>query len=274
MGRTKLPWVQYTFNPWWGCVQVSPACDHCYALSLARRLGTRTFGHPVQWGPDGQRGYMPEARWNEPRRWNERAARKGERHRVFCGSMMDVFEGRAEQRPHLQTLYALIAETPWLDWLLLTKRPNNVRKLGPRRWPDNVWIGCTIETQHWAEQRLPHLLAVDCQLRFLSVEPLLGPLDLRPHLGPGAGQVNWVVLGGESGAAARGPAQAVRWYRDLREQCATAGVPLFFKQWGRFRQEGDRLVRLGPREKRAPEARLDGVLQHDVPRTRPPQPGR
>jgi protein gp37 len=266
MGRTTLPWVQYTFNPWWGCTQVSPACDHCYAMVLARRLGQRAFGHPVEWGPAGRRGYLSEKGWAGPLAWDRRAQKTGERPRVFCGSMMDVFEGKAEQRPHLARLYALIEQTPHLDWLLLTKRPNQARQLGPGRWPGNVWIGCTVETQAWAEQRLPHLLSLDCTLRFLSVEPLLGPLDLRPVLGHGPGRVNWIVLGGESGSQARGPDGAVDWYRDLRQQCGEAGVPLFFKQWGRFRQDGSDLVRLRPREPRAEPAALDGIVQHEVPK--------
>jgi protein gp37 len=152
--------------------------------------------------------------------------------------------------------------------LLLTKRPNNVRKLAPARLPENVWVGTTVENQDWADQRLPHLLGIDCTLRFISVEPMLGPLDLRPHLGGGQGQVNWVIFGGESGSQARGPEDAISWYRDLRDQCAAAGVPIFHKQMGAFRQEGDRLIKLKPREPRpargAP-AVLDGMSLQQVP---------
>jgi protein gp37 len=266
MGRTKIQWVRYTFNPWWGCVQVSPACDHCYAMSMARRLGQRAFGHPVEWGPEGQRGYMSDERWAEPLRWNRQAEKTGGRPRVFCGSMMDVFEGKADQRPHLERLYALIDATPHLDWMLLTKRPNNALKLAPRAWPENVWIGCTIETKEWAERRLPHLLALDCTIRFVSVEPMLSALDLRPYLGPGRGQINWVIFGGESGMQARGPEGAVSWYRDLRAQCLAADVPLFFKQWGAFKPSGDQLIKLKPSEKRAVEPELDGIVWQQVPR--------
>jgi protein gp37 len=268
MAKTKIQWVEYVFNPWWGCVQISPACDHCYAMVLARRIGRRLFGHPVEWGPGGQRGYAGDQRWAEPLAWYRKALQQGVRPRVFCGSMMDVFEGLKEQRPYLERLYALIEQTPQLDWLLLTKRPNNLRKLGPERWPRNVWLGTTVENQEWAAQRLPHLLAEQSTIRFLSVEPMLGALDLRPFLGLGAGQVNWVICGGESGVQARGPAEAVRWYRDLRDQCLAAGVPLFFKQWGNFRQQDAQLIKLRPKDPRPGRdepALLDGAGWHQVP---------
>jgi protein gp37 len=268
MAKTKIQWVEYTFNPWWGCVQISPACDHCYAMVMARRIGQRLFGHPVEWGPGGQRGYAGDSRWAEPLAWQRRAAALGTRHRVFCGSMMDVFEGLPEQRPALERLYALIAKTPDLDWLLLTKRPNHLRRLGPRSWPRNVWLGTTVENQDWAERRLPPLLAENCTLRFASVEPLLGALDLRAFLGRGKGRLNWVIFGGESGVQARGPADAVHWYRSLRDQCVEAQVPLFFKQWGNFRQDADQLVKLRPKDPRpgrSEPALLDGVRWQQVP---------
>ena len=268
MARTKIQWVDYTFNPWWGCVQISPACDHCYAMVMARRLGGRLFGHAVEWGPGGRRGYIADEKWDEPLRWDRIAQKRGERHRVFCGSMMDVFEGLREQRPHLERLFRVVEQTPSLDWLLLTKRPNNVKKLAPARLPENVWIGTTVENQEWADQRLPHLLGIDCTLRFISVEPMLSRLELRPYLGPGPGQVNWVIFGGESGSQARGPEAAISWYRDLRDQCSNAGVPIFHKQMGAFRQDGDRLIKLRPREprpSRGAPAVLDGVSLQQVP---------
>lgn len=267
MAKTKIQWVDYTFNLWWGCVQISPACDHCYAMGMAKRLGNRLFGHPVQWGPGGQRGYIADDKWRAPLKWDRDAQRANERRRVFCGSMMDVFEGLKEQRPHLERLWSLILETPHLDWLLLTKRPNNVAKLRPGKWPSNVWIGATIETQEWAEQRLPHLLAVDCAVRFISVEPMLGALDLRQHLGAGPGKINWVIFGAESGMQARSPEGTVHWFRDLRDQCAAARVPLFFKQWGSFRQSGDQLVKLRSRDESAKDAPalLDGVSLRQWP---------
>ncbi len=131
-----------------------------------------------------------------------------------------------------------------------------------------MWIGTTTETQDWADQHLPHLLAIDCTVRFVSVEPMLGPLDLRPLLGRGQGQLNWVIFGGESGMQARGPEGAIGWYRDLRDQCFQAGVPIFHEQMGAFRQAGDQLLELKPRdarpEKGAP-AVPDGVALQQVP---------
>lgn len=152
--------------------------------------------------------------------------------------------------------------------MLLTKRPNNVLELAPRPLPPNVWVGTTVEDRHWAEQRLPHLLAIECPSPFVSVEPMLGPLDLRSVLGQGPGRVNWVIFGGESGVSARGLQGAIGWYRDLRDQCSSAGVPIFHKKMGAFRQEGDRLVKLKPREprpRRGEPAVLDGVALQQVP---------
>jgi protein gp37 len=270
MARTKIQWAHYTFNPWWGCVQVSPACDHCYAMVMARRVGHTLFGHRVEWGPGGRRGYISDDKWREPLDWNRAAEKHSERRRVFCGSMMDIFEGLREQRPYLERLFEVISQTPHLDWLLLTKRPNNVHKLGPSRWPGNVWIGTTVETQDWADQRLPHLLATDCVVRFASVEPMLGPIDFRAHLGHGPGKLNWVIFGGESGGQARGPESAVSWYRELRNQCRAAEVPVFFKQWGAFQQRSDQLVKLRPKDvrpKKGEPAVLDGVIWQQVPRS-------
>jgi protein gp37 len=132
-----------------------------------------------------------------------------------------------------------------------------------------VWLGTTIENREWAEQRLPHLLAIDCELRFVSIEPMLSAIDLRPFLGGGPGQINWVIFGGESGVQARGPEDAVHWYRDLRDQCTQAQVPLFFKQWGNFRQHADQLIKLRPRQPRPRKdepALLDDVRWQQVPR--------
>jgi protein gp37 len=237
-------------------------------MAMAKRLGKSLFGHAVEWGPGGQRGYARDEKWKEPLTWNRDAQRAGERRRVFCGSMMDVFEGLRDQRPHLEHLWCVIEQTPHLDWLLLTKRPNNVRKLAPQKWPSNVWVGCTIENQEWADQRLPHLLSVDCAIRFVSVEPMLSPLDLRPHLGHGLGKLNWVIFGAESGAQARSPEGVVSWFRDLRDQCVEADVPVFHKQWGAFRQGGEQLIKLRPKEKPPKDAPvlLDGVAWQQFPR--------
>ncbi len=225
--NSKIEWTTHTFNPWWGCTKVSLACDYCYADQLAKRRGFRV------WGPGTSIRQLSDAHWRDPIRWNARAAHAEERPRVFCASMADVFEGRQEQAGLRERLWGLIAATPNLDWLLLTKRPGKISQLVPWReeWPRNVWIGTTVENQEWADKRVPFLLALPAIVRFVSVEPLLGPVDLTAYL-QGERRIDWVIVGGESGAAAR-PMNPI-WARAVRDECVAAGVPLHFKQWGTF----------------------------------------
>src|SRR5262249_16578930 len=161
-----------TFNPWWGCIKVSAACDNCYAELWAKRMG-----HQL-WGRDSSRRFFGETHWREPLVWNQEAQEAGRRERVFCASMADVFERRGELNNERLKLWTLIENTPNLDWLLLTKRPQNIHKIVPwgRDWPANVWVGTTVENQAEAEKRLPALLKTPAAVRFLSCEPLLGPL--------------------------------------------------------------------------------------------------
>ncbi len=222
--NTKLEWVHHTFNPWWGCIKISTACKNCYAETWARRVGKRVWGHGA-----GRR-FFSEQHWSEPRKWNREAAQAGERRRVFCASMADVFELRTELDPWRERLAGLIRDTPHLDWLLLTKRHEYVNQLAPwREWPDNVWLGMTVENQHWANVRIPHLAEIPAIVRFLSCEPLLGPIDLTPWLGD---TLHWIVAGGESGAKAR-PTDP-RWFRSLRDQCLSAGAAFHFRKWGQW----------------------------------------
>jgi protein gp37 len=204
---------------------MSPACKHCYAEAWAKRVGQQV------WGRGAPRRFFGEAHWREPLRWQARAEESGQRARVFCASMADVFEGRDDLDPSRRRLGDLIAATPMLDWLLLTKRPDLAAELAPwgSTWPTNVWLGTTVETQLWACRRLPALAAVPARLRFLSCEPLLGRLDLSAWLGR---DVHWVIAGGESGPRARPSDPA--WFRDLRDQCLAAEVPFHFKQWGNW----------------------------------------
>lgn len=261
MGKdTKIEWATHTFNPWLGCTQVSPACDHCYAKALV----SNRMGKPQLW--QGERQRTSTANWQQPRRWNRDAAGATERPRVFCASLADVFDNQVPERWR-DDLWHLIDQTPNLDWLLLTKRPQNIPKLFPnpatgvKPWGDgwpNVWLGTTAENQQEADRRIPHLLAVPARVRFLSCEPLLGPLDLTPEadnlyqrlsewygpegFDPTGSQprqtrqrgwfprIQWVICGGESGSGAR--PMHPDWARSLRDQCASAGVPFLFKQWG------------------------------------------
>lgn len=221
--NTKIEWATHTFNPWWGCIKVSEACKHCYAEAWARRVGKDL------WGPKASRRFFGDDHWSQPIRWNAAAAGSGARPRVFCASMADVFEDRDELGPQRARLWPLIEATPNLDWLLLTKRPQNVARLAGwgSDWPANVWVGTTVELQSRADELLRHLAQVRARVRFISAEPLLGPLALERHLGS---TIGWVITGGESGPKARPASPA--WFRSLLEQCMAAAVPFHFKQWG------------------------------------------
>lgn len=229
MEGTKIEWATHTFNPWVGCTKVSPGCQHCYAEALDRR-----WGHG-RWGPKAPRQRTSVAYWRQPLRWDVKAAQTGEQVRVFCASLADVWEDRADLVEHRADLFRVIQATPALTWLLLTKRPENILRLWPAgfqppgvdTWP-NVWLGTTVEDQERADLRVPQLLRVPAALRFLSVEPLLGPVDLtRLH---GLPPIGWAIVGGESGAGAR--PMDVAWARGVVAQCRAAGVPCFVKQLG------------------------------------------
>ena len=232
--NSKIEWTHHTFNPWWGCFRTSPACKHCYAEIWAKRLGMDDL-----WGKKASRRFFSDTHWQEPLKWNRDARDAGERHRVFCASMADVFEDRRDVDPQRDRLWGLIEATPDLDWLLLTKHIDNVARLAPwsGTWPRNIWLGITAENQTWLERRIDHLLHHDTAVRFISSEPLLGPLALRPWLrgADGARGVDWVIAGGESGGKARYMNPA--WVEDLRDQCLEADVAFHFKQWGHWAPE-------------------------------------
>ncbi len=221
---SRIEWTDHTFNPWWGCTKVSPACDHCYAEAWARRLGQDI------WGAGAPRRTLSDAYWQQPLRWDSAAEKAGRRERVFCASMADVFEWKKGLSEVRQRLWRLIEATPHLDWLLLTKRPHLVRRLAPwdNDWPHNVWLGTTIETQRLADKRLPHLADCAARVRFLSCEPLLEGIDLSHWLERKA--VHWVIAGGESGPGAR-PSDPL-WFYALRDGCIAHRTPFHFKQWG------------------------------------------
>lgn len=221
--NSKIEWTTHTFNPWWGCTKVSEACKHCYAEGWAKRVGQDV------WGPKVERRSFADAHWRGPLKWNAAAEDAPFRPRVFCASMADVFEDRAELEVHRRRLWALIEATPNLDWLLLTKRPQNVMRLAGwgSDWPTNVWFGTTVELQVRADELLPFLSVVPARVRFVSAEPLLGPLFIEPWLGS---TIDWVITGGESGPKAR-PASP-EWFRSLMRQCMASRVPFHFKQWG------------------------------------------
>ena len=249
--NSKIEWCDHTFNPWIGCTRVSPACDHCYAESLAKRYAW------AAWGPGEARRFAAPSTWKQPEKWNRAAAAEGVRRRVFCSSLADVFDAEVPDEWRV-LLFEKIVATPHLDWLLLTKRPQVAAKwFDAMPAPSNVWLGTTVENQKMADLRIPILLGIPgIQVRFLSMEPLLGAIRLD-HIQaregfyidslkgeewhPGAGSISsvtfrdkprldWVIAGGESGPKAR-PSHP-DWFRALRDQCAAAEVAYFFKQWG------------------------------------------
>lgn len=279
---SSIEWTHHTFNPWWGCTKVSPGCKHCYAETFSHRIGQDI------WGLRAERRFFGDAHWREPVKWNSEAFRNGERRRVFCASMADVFENRADLDPLRARLWQLISDTPALDWLLLTKRPDRVAKSVPwsDTWPANVWIGTTAENQKWADKRIPVLLGLPATVRFLSCEPLLGSLNVSRWL-TGSRRVDWVIAGGESGHKAR--PMHPSWTRELRDQCSAADVPFHFKQWGHWRPDYAKagvtrrrvtladqsghpvtLVRLG---KHASGRDLDGRTWDEFPDLEPPASG-
>jgi protein gp37 len=231
MKNSTIEWTHHTFNPWIGCTKVNALCANCYAELL---MDTR-YGRVI-WGPRGTRVRTTAQYWRQAIRWNKDADHLGERRRVFCASLADVFEDWTELSPWRRDLFALIDRTTGLDWLLLSKRPENIDKMwmGPRDdgYPpslrrDHVWLGTSVGTQETADLAVPRLLESRHRVPvlFLSVEPLLGPIPRLPLDG-----IDWVIVGGESGPRAR-PMEE-EWVLEVKQQCDDAGVPFFFKQWG------------------------------------------
>ena len=330
--NSAIEWTDHTFNPWIGCTKVSPGCDHCYA---EQRMDKRL--HTVTWGPGQPRKRTSAANWRQPIKWNSEpfiqcaacswrgprsnffqiGPRGGQhtmcpscacsdwtpaRQRVFCASLADVFDNEVDPAWR-DDLFALINATPNLDWLLLTKRIGNVPAMLATTvgWlPKNVWLGITVVNQAEADRDIPKLLQVPAAKRFLSMEPLLGRVDLT-HIPVGGGhghheldpiitanvlqrapafpplpQIDWVIVGGESGPNAR--PMHPDWARSLRDQCTAAGVPFLFKQWGEWAplHSGDAAhpvdgthIRLGGAAirvgKKAAGRQLDGRTWDEVP---------
>lgn len=219
--NSAIEWTDHTWNPWWGCTEVSPGCDHCYARTLAERW------HRAEWGRGKPRMLTSAANWQQPLKWDRKAAEAGTRPRVFCASMADVFDAEVPASWRVP-MWDLIRRTPNLDWLLLTKRPNLIRRYLPADWGEgypNVRLMTTVESQRQS-WRADALLKVPAVAYGLSVEPMIGPVDVSPYLPA----VDWVIVGGESGAKHR-PLD-LDWARTIRDQCREAGAAFFFKQHG------------------------------------------
>lgn len=242
---TGIAWTDSTFNPWIGCHKVSDGCRNCYA----ERLVSGRMGRPGHWGPTAKRSRTSAAYWRQPFAWNREALTAGARRRVFVGSLCDVFEDRPDLVPIREDLWNLIRATRALDWLLLTKRPGNIARALPADWGHgfpNVWLGTTVESPEVAG-RIDELDMIPAAVRFVSVEPMLGPVRLEA----GAG-IDWVIVGGESGPGFR--SWDLEWVRTLRADCAVNGTAFFFKQSPAFRNG------LGET--------LDGETVHELPTPR------
>jgi protein gp37 len=206
--HTGIEWTDKTWNPSTGCTKVSPGCKHCYAETITKR-----FHQHFQ---SGFRFTLHPGRLDEPRRWRKPS-------RVFVNSMSDLFH---EQMPfsYLQNIFQVMRETPHHIYQILTKRHERLVELAPLfEWPDNVWMGVSVENQKYAH-RVDYLRKVPAKIRFLSCEPLLGPLEMNLE------GIHWVIVGGESGQGHR-PIEA-GWVRSIKKQTHAAGAAFFFKQWG------------------------------------------
>ena len=242
--NTKIEWADATVNHWAGCTKVSPACDNCYAERMAGRLWK------VQWGAGAARRQFISAR-DMLEALDRKAQRIGKKLRVFHNSLSDMFDNEVPDGWRMDA-FKIMADTPNLQHLVLTKRIGNVRHYTQHdglafdlMGDGSVWLGATVVNQDEADRDIPKLLAVPAAKRFLSIEPLLGHVDLpfdrlrewnrlallhqQPHA---AARIDWVIVGGESGPGAR-PIHP-DWARSIREQCVAAGVPFFFKQWGEW----------------------------------------
>lgn len=256
--KTGIEWTDATWNPVTGCTEVSPGCDHCYAKTFAERF-RGTPGHYFERGFDVQ---LRPDKLDQPLCWRRP-------RRIFVNSMSDLFHDQVPD-DHIAKVWGVMAWSPQHTFQVLTKRHGRMRSLLSSsqfrslvddawyhfgrefdmaskvghpghpydRWPlPNVWLGVSTEDQHWADIRIPALLDTPAAVRFISAEPLLGPINLytdpieaeSPFWGS---QLNWVIFGGESGRTAR--PMHPEWARSLRDQCTDAGIPFLFKQWGEY----------------------------------------
>jgi len=228
--HTSIEWTDHTFNIAWGCMKVSPGCANCYAETWAK------WTHKERvWGPAATtpRRVFGEKHWAEPLEWNALAEHEGGRRRVFCSSMADVFEDHPTIDAERSKLWPLIRATPWLDWQILTKRPERIAANLPDDWGEgypNVWLGTSIESPEYLP-RFDALRAVPAAVHFLSLEPLLAQLSLYDHIASlGYNETWWAIVGGESGPGAR--PMRVEWIESIAADCWEFDVPLFVKQMG------------------------------------------
>jgi protein gp37 len=244
MKNSKIEWCDHTFNPWWGCAKVPghPGCAHCYAEAFAKRTGR------VKWGKGEKRALMSEKYWKQPLQWDRDAAAAGTRARVFCASMADIFDAEVDDAWRL-ALFGIICATRNLDWLLLTKRPDNAARFYEqhiftnskgqtmplplrhgyiRDFLPNIRFGVSISDQKTADIYLPAMNSVNATGYFVSYEPAIGPVDFEMLI-PWV-KMDWIIVGGESGPGAR-PFN-IAWAEQTISQCKGQGIACFVKQLG------------------------------------------
>jgi protein gp37 len=222
MAKTSIEWTEVTWNPVTGCDRVTAGCDNCYALTLSKRLkamGAEKYqndGNPVTSGPGFGLTLHPDS-LGQPYRWRKPVT-------VFVNSMSDLFHAKVPL-PFVQDVFDVMADTPQHTYQVLTKRSLRLRRLADKLiWPANVWMGVSVEEPK-VLSRIDDLREVPAAVRFLSCEPLIAALPDMNLDG-----IDWVIAGGESGARHR--QMDPEWVKSIRDQCAQAGVPFFFKQWG------------------------------------------
>ena len=223
--KSTIEWTDHTFNPWIGCTKVSPGCKNCYAETLVNRYKW------AEWGPGKERKRTSDANWKKPLSWNRKASETGKRTRVFCASLADWLDQEVPTDWRVD-LMLLISRTPFLEWLMLTKRPEELS----RQWvcgglPRNIVLGVSAENQIEWDRRVPIVkdFARGSLRTFVSAEPLIGPIKMRDQ------RPDWLIVGGESGPGAR-PMES-DWVTSLRDQCDER-TAFFFKQWGPKRSAG------------------------------------
>jgi protein gp37 len=238
--NSHIEWTEATWNPVTGCTQISPGCAHCYAKTFAERF-RGVPGHPYEQGFDLT---IREERIEQPLSWKKPQL-------IFVNSMSDLFH-EAVSDDFIRRVFTTMKTASWHRFQLLTKRPERLASMASTlTFPGNLWVGVSVENQRWTS-RIDYLRQVPAEVRFLSCEPLLGPLDLNLR------GIHWVIVGGESGHRAR--RMEPSWVRSIREQCAYSGTAFFFKQWGAFDESGAR------KGKTASGRLLDSRTWDDLPR--------
>ena len=252
--ESTIEWTESTWNPVTGCTKISPGCKHCYAQTFAERW-RGIPGHPYEQGFDLK---LWSRRLEMPLRWKDSRT-------IFVNSMSDLFHKEVPDS-FVSRVFHVMELASWHNFQILTKRAErfaewsqktfhgvNGPTKGKKRWPKNVWAGVSIESQDYVD-RVEQLIRIPADIRFLSVEPLLGPVQIK---GSHLARIHWVIVGGESGNQAR--PMDPNWARNVRDQCLAAGVPFFFKQWGVYDSRGRR------RSKKESGRVLDGRIWNEMP---------